>query len=216
MDVSANDLVLFLKTLVPPDAKFLDRLKIVYRPLICPLHKLLRIVPAHSSVFDFGCGNGSFLALTAKFCNPSKLGGIEINDTLVTNANHLLKNTFIHVPIHVSKYDGVVVPSFINEYDYVFMTDVFHHIPIKLREDIFHQLYQKMKTGSVFVIKDIDAASLLHYFNKLHDLAAAGEIGNEVSVKDMTLLLTSIGFKIESSEKERMLWYPHYTLVCRK
>jgi cyclopropane fatty-acyl-phospholipid synthase-like methyltransferase len=215
--VNAKQLVAYLQTLVPHGMKWLDKVKVVYRPYICPLDELLNMVPEQSWVFDIGCGNGSFLALAAHFRSPQKLGGIEINETLVTNANAVLKNTFTTTAVDVKLYDGLNIPDFIKDYDHLFMTDVFHHIPPAVQQSVIAQLYAKMKSNAVFVMKDIDRGKWpWFYFNKLHDWVAAGEIGNEISSEQMEKLLKDAGFTVKSYSYKRMIWYPHYTFVCVK
>jgi 2-polyprenyl-3-methyl-5-hydroxy-6-metoxy-1,4-benzoquinol methylase len=214
--ITPGELVAYLKSISPNGMRFMDKLKVNYRPLICPLHELLNIVTAGKKVFDIGCGNGSFLALVARFCEPVSLGGIEINEKLVKNARAILDNTAAGVHHDVQWYNGSEVPG-LDTYDYVFMTDVFHHIPVEIRQSVLQQVYQKMKPGAVFIMKDIDAAKFPWvYFNKLHDAVAAGEIGHEVSAETMKTMLTACGFSISSRSYRRMLWYPHYTFVCSK
>jgi 2-polyprenyl-3-methyl-5-hydroxy-6-metoxy-1,4-benzoquinol methylase len=215
--VNAKQLVAYLQTLVPPGMKGLDKVKVVYRPYICPLHELLNRVPEQAAVFDIGCGNGSFLALAAHFRNPARLGGIEINDRLVQNASDVLKNTVTNTEVSIQWYDGLNIPDFIGSYSHVFMTDVFHHIPPAIQKDVMQQVFDKMSSGSVFIMKDIDAGKLPWvYFNKLHDRVAAGEIGNEISSQSMETLLKEVGFGITEYSYKQMLWYPHYTFVCKK
>jgi 2-polyprenyl-3-methyl-5-hydroxy-6-metoxy-1,4-benzoquinol methylase len=214
--ITPQALVAYLKSISPTQMRLMDKLKVNYRPLICPLHELLNMVPDGKKVFDMGCGNGSFLALVAHFCHPAKLGGIEINDVLVKNARAILTNTTEGIVFDVQLYNGSEIPA-LAEYDFVFMTDVFHHIPVKLQQSVLQQIFTRMKPGSLFVLKDIDAAKLPWvYFNKMHDAVAAGEIGNEVSAARMKELLMASGFNITQQSYKRMLWYPHYTFVCTK
>lgn len=210
------ELVTYLKSISPKGMRFMDKLKVNYRPLICPLHELLNLVPARKKVFDMGCGNGSFLALAAHFCEPEQLGGIEINNELVSNARAILENTAAGIKHDIQWYNGKDIPK-LNEYDFVFMTDVFHHVPVPIQQSVLQQIHNQMKPGAVFVMKDIDAAKLPWvYFNKLHDAVAAGEIGNEVSSNAMKVMLEGCGFTITKQSYRRMLWYPHYTFVCTK
>jgi 2-polyprenyl-3-methyl-5-hydroxy-6-metoxy-1,4-benzoquinol methylase len=62
--INQKTLVDFLKN-QNPNAKFLDKLKIVYRPYIWPLNELLNEIPKNKSVFDIGCGSGQFALLIA-------------------------------------------------------------------------------------------------------------------------------------------------------
>ncbi len=71
------------------NAGFVDRLKIKYRPIICPFIDLIDFAKDKKSVFDIGCGSGQFCALIAKYTGVEKIMGIEINERLVKNANEV-------------------------------------------------------------------------------------------------------------------------------
>jgi len=82
------------------DAPFLERIKTVYRPLICPYGRILELIPQRSTVFDIGCGSGALLFLAAKYTNPINLGGIEIQTGLVDSALKLVGKTATPVTIN--------------------------------------------------------------------------------------------------------------------
>src|SRR5690606_14887317 len=105
-----------------------DRIKIAYRPLICPFDDLLELIPENSSVFDVGCGSGMFLSLVKAFRNPTKLGGIEISESLIANARAVLGSDF-NEQTFLAVFDGKELPENISDYEYIFMIDVYHHIP---------------------------------------------------------------------------------------
>ncbi len=213
--IKTKTLVNFLKA-KDPDAKFVDKLKIVYRPYICPFDDLLMEIEPGKSVFDVGCGSGQFALLIAEFCKPSKIKGIEISEELIKNARELLKDYSASVQIQFEKYKGDDIPLDIAQYDYVTMVDVGHHIPKKLQEDFFAQLYSKMGKGSTFIYKDINAASPLVLANKMHDLVFAREIGNELSASKTRDIFKNMGFSIERTSKKTMFCYPHFTIIAKK
>lgn len=215
MKPTTKELVQFLKN-QNSEAKFLDKLKIVYRPYICPFDDLLSHITEGKSVFDVGCGSGQFLSLVCKYQSPSAVKGIEISDELCKNANALLHPYKNNTAVNIEKYDGTVIPDDISKYDYITMIDVAHHIPKKQLESFFIQLHQKMKKGAVLIYKDINAASILVYANKLHDALLAGEIGNEKSYQDTSDLFLKIGFTTNESSKKRLFWYPHFTIIAEK
>ena len=210
-----KSLVKFLKS-KEPNAKFVDKLKIIYRPYICPFDELLTEIAPGKSVFDVGCGSGQFALLVAEFCAPKKLKGIEISETLISNAKTLLKPYSSNIEISFEKYNGDDIPDDIASYDYVTMIDVAHHIPKKFQVDFFHQLYAKMGKGSVLIFKDINAASPFVYANKMHDMVFAGEIGNEKSLNTTLELFKKIGFSVERHSKKLMFCYPHFTIIAKK
>lgn len=212
---NTKQLIEFLKA-QNPKANFLDKLKIVYRPYICPFNKLLSEVETEKSIFDVGCGSGQFALLLAEYRSPKNITGIEISEKLIQNAKVLLAPYQNNIDINFEKYNGVEIPSSISKCDYVTMIDVGHHIPKKIQKDFFHQLYDKMQKGSTLIYKDIDASSPLVFANKFHDLLLAKEIGNELSATKTKDLFEKIGFKIKKNYKKRLFWYPHFTLIATK
>ncbi len=196
-------------------AGFIDSLKIRYRSLICPFISLIELVEPGDSVGDVGCGSGQFMLLVSEFATPSYVYGIEISDRLVKNANELFA-TLPRGYYDFEEYDGVKFPAKIAEMDLIFLVDVLHHVPAANQQDFIKTLVATMKPGARLVLKDINASSPLVYCNKLHDLVFAGEIGNELKMKDARALLEANGLIITQQEKRRMYVYPHYTLVAQK
>lgn len=196
-------------------AGFIDSLKIKYRSLICPFISLIKMVQSGEKVGDVGCGSGQFLLLISEFAQPSYLYGIEINSRLVSNANSLFSS--MPESNHLfEEYDGSKFPTELAKMDIVYLIDVLHHVPKKMQEDFLKNLSLIMKPGARLVLKDINAASPLVYFNKLHDLVFAREIGNEMSIDRAKALLEANGLTIIEQEKRTMYVYPHYTLVAKK
>lgn len=194
---------------------FIDGLKIKYRSLICPFISLIRKVQPGEKVGDVGCGSGQFLLLINEFAQPGYSYGIEISGKLINNAQNLFKNLPGHRYLF-SEYDGENFPARLGEMDTVFLIDVLHHVPRKKQEDFIRALVNCLKPGARLILKDIDAGSPLVYFNKLHDLVFAREIGNEISVGKAIQLLTANGLTIIEQEKRVMYVYPHYTIIAKK
>jgi cyclopropane fatty-acyl-phospholipid synthase-like methyltransferase len=193
----------------------IDKLKIIYRPYICPFGSLIKECSLSKSVLDIGCGSGQFLLLLSKYTPAKKMGGIEISQTLVTNAKELLKNQK-HLSLKIENYDGENIPNYISEYETITLIDVFHHLKRKMQKKYISEIYKKMDSGSQFIFKDINAAHPFVILNKIHDLFLGGGIGNEISVTKAKKLLTDAGFKVLSISKETMVFYPHYTIICKK
>jgi SAM-dependent methyltransferase len=161
-------------------------------------------------------GSGQFALLLAEFSRVIKISGVEIDARLVSNAKRLLEPYKDKVEIEISQYNGHNLPDSIFDHDVVFLIDVLHHIPRKDQMKFLKDVYRKMKDGSYFVIKDIDGGSPLVLFNKIHDLLFAQEIGNELSLREVTKRVGEMGFKIEEIVKKRLYVYPHFTLILKK
>ena len=212
---SPNSLVSFLKQ-IHSRAGLIARVKIAYRPYICPFSELLALVSAGDRVFDVGAGSGQFCLLLAEFAHAGWVGGIEIRESLVRNARELFANAKVKVPHRFETYDGMTFPRHIRDADKVFVVDILHHLPSRKQAQFLSGLHKAMADGSILILKDIDGASPFAFFNKVHDLFLAGEIGSEVSALRSREMAREAGFKVRSDSYKRMWWYPHYTLVLEK
>lgn len=213
--ISQTSILKYLKT-KSNNLGFIDKLKVVYRPLICPFDKLLNYIENNDSVFDIGCGSGQFCALAAKFKPTKNIIGIEISETLIQNAKNLNQEFISYKNVQFETFNGFEIPNKIKNYSKIFLIDVLHHIPKKNQLDFLKEIYSKMSKGSVLILKDIDDESLLVYFNKIHDFIFSGEIGFELKSTVTKKLTEEIGFKIMDSFSKRMFVYPHYFLILRK
>lgn len=216
--ISNKELSSFLQSNIPKNAGLIDRVKIGYRPYICPFGELLELIPERAAVFDIGCGSGMFLSLVSKFKHPRALGGIEISQKLIDNAETLLGDLDnATAQISLQTFDGQDVPQTIASYDYIFLIDVIHHIPQENQIGFLESIYEKMSSGSKLILKDIDAGRpILSKFNRLHDLLLSGETGHELRSEYTAGELVRIGFTTSPTIKKRTLVYPHYTIICEK
>ncbi len=214
MALSSKELSIYLSN-AHNNASKLDKLKIIYRPYICPFEELIADCKDSKTILDIGCGSGQFLLLLSKFTDAIKLGGIEISPTLVNNAKDLL-TTQSKTEFQIEIYDGITIPDFVYEFDTLTLIDVFHHIKREKQKSFVEELYKKMRHGSKLIFKDIDASHPLLFMSKLHDLLLAGEVVNMISISNAEKMLAETGFDIVSSSKKLMIWYPHYTIICIK
>lgn len=214
ISLSNKDLLSYLKTL-KFHTGYIDRLKIYYRPMVCPFVELISLVKEEERIGDIGCGSGQFCLLLAEFAKPSYIFGIEISDTLINNANQLFEKHSA-IPYNFEKFDGTHFPEKISELDVIFLNDVLHHVPKANQYQFVTDLAARMKKGSRLIIKDINGGSPFVYFNKLHDFVFAREIGHELPYKKTLSWLQENNMEITDFKKKRMYVYPHYTIVAKK
>jgi 2-polyprenyl-3-methyl-5-hydroxy-6-metoxy-1,4-benzoquinol methylase len=213
-NLSNKDLLRYLKSL-DFQAGFLDRVKVYYRPLVCPFVELINLVKEGEKVGDIGCGSGQFGLLLAEFAKPSFVFGIEISERLVNNARQLFEK-YAKTAYEFEVFDGVIFPDRIGELDVIFLNDVLHHVPVAAQQRFVADLIAKMKSGARLILKDINGSSVLVYCNKMHDMLFAGEIGHELPWKKAKSWLEQNNLEILEFTKKRMYVYPHYTIVAKK
>jgi 2-polyprenyl-3-methyl-5-hydroxy-6-metoxy-1,4-benzoquinol methylase len=210
-----SGLVSYLKKAAGVRLRGLKRWRIIYRPLICPFHELLALIPQGAKCFDLGCGAGTFLRLVAEMRLPTSLAGIEISRELVDSTSEQLEGWEGTRRFEV--YDGMAIPDWVADYEYVTMIDVLHHIPADRQGPFLRSLFEKMKPGAKLMLKDIDAGQrFLVLFNKLHDLLISREVGHELPATEVQKCATAIGYEVLRLYRTRMWVYPHFTLVCEK
>ncbi|KAB8028008.1 class I SAM-dependent methyltransferase [Fluviispira multicolorata] len=196
---------------------FLEKLKINFRPYICPFQKILNLIDNNSKVFEIGCGMGLFMALVLKFKNPKEIFGIEISPRLVNSARTYISSLNLNKSFQVEMYDGGDFPECIKNFSTIVMIDVFHHIEKNKGEKFLENIYNSMSSGSTLMLKDIDAADRFFLiFNKIHDLIISKEIGNEISLNNAEYLIIKSGFKVKKKLKIRTYLYSHYVILAEK
>jgi len=213
--INQSDILKYLKT-KSTNLGFIDKLKVVYRPLICPFDDLLNYIEKDDSVFDIGCGSGQFCALVAKFSPADEIYGIEISETLVQNARIVNQEFNGKKSIQFKTFNGIEIPNLIQNFSKIYLIDVLHHVPKEKQLEFLKEIYSKMSVGSRLILKDIDASSLLVYCNKMHDLVFSKEIGNEMKATFTKKVVEEIGFKVLENYTKRMFVYPHYFLILEK
>ena len=207
-----RELSKFLKS-KHPNLSFIDNLKVIYRPFVCPFNDFIELAKTKKSVFDIGCGSGQLLIILNEFAKIENFGGVEIDEKLIQNAKSLLGDRDCSF---LKSYNGKEMPIFLKEFDLIILNDVLHHIPKKKQRDFLTEIYGKMNTNSLFVLKDIDAASIWVFFNRFHDFIFGSKGGNEVRLNHMKNMVVEIGFKIQKVYKKRTFWYDHYFLILEK
>lgn len=213
--VTNAEIIRFLKS-KSIAGSFVDGLKIRYRPLVCPFQALFAFVQPGDKVVDIGCGSGQFCLLLNKFTPVGSLYGIEITERLISNAKTLFASEAGAKPHAFEVYNGTDFPARVGEGNLVYLIDVLHHVPKPLQEKFIYNLYAAMAPGAKLILKDINRASPLVIFNKIHDLVFSGEIGNEKSISETAEICKKAGFGILSTFTKRTAVYPHYFLVLEK
>ena len=168
----------------------LDKIKIKYRHLILPYECLINIAIPYQSILDIGCGLAMFLEKLSG--HGKKLNGIDISELTIQKAKEILKEKNIK-DITLSHFNGNPNTIFnLKDYDAIFLNDVLHHIPAKDQSDFLKKIYKRMKKGSQFIIKDIDASNPLVIFNKIHDIILNKQYPHEQSIKDCYFFLPTL------------------------
>ena len=188
-----------------------DRLLMVWRPMICPYHILMEHIPAGSSVLDVGCGTGLWLFLLSRFGRLSKGVGIEIDDKKVEIANSIKTPQDNLEFFQFAKEDKWPAGS----YDCLTMIDVLHHI-LPNQQQAFLSKINEINARRI-VFKDIDPqAKVKCLTNSLHDILLSRQLPRYCKKEKVAAQLESLGYRIKYIARHDMLWYSHYVIVAGK
>jgi cyclopropane fatty-acyl-phospholipid synthase-like methyltransferase len=216
-NIQTKDLISFLKKSDRVSLKAFDRLKQVYRPMICPFDTLINLIPEGEHIVEIGCGIGTFLYLLNAYRRPASLGGLETDPASIETARAVLRPMSSKVSVRLLTYDGITLPKWIREYNYVVLIDVLHHIPSEQHITFLGDLFDRMHPGALLILKDIDAdRQFLCLFNKVHDFVLTGARTYERKMSNLRETLQSLGFQIERVMTQRVYVYPHFTIVCKR
>jgi cyclopropane fatty-acyl-phospholipid synthase-like methyltransferase len=216
-NLQTKELIRFLKNSDRVSLKAFDRLKQVYRPMICPFDTLLNLIPEGEHVLEIGCGIGTFLFLLNEYRQPASLGGLETDPASIETARAVLKQMSSQGSVRLLTYNGITLPKWIREYNYVVLIDVLHHIPSEQHVTFLAGLFDHMHPGALLILKDIDAdRRFLCLFNKVHDFLLTGARTYERRLSNLREALQNLGFQIQRVMTQRVYVYPHFTVVCKR
>lgn len=191
----------------------LNGLRAKLRKVVCPMDEVCNYVPLGSSVFDLGCGTGAMLLELIDTREARAVGGCEVSLSLLDTARRAVAGKLGNAGSFI---EAKSPPEDIGRFDCVTLVDVLHHIPKSEQSAYIGQVAANMKPGAMLLLKDIDAASVLVWFNRLHDALFAGNGFQEISFECAKSYIVDSGLNVESTSRVRRLWYPHYFVLARK
>jgi SAM-dependent methyltransferase len=131
---------------------FTHRLHILGRFLTCPFTRTLDIIPKGARVLEIGAGHGIYTRLIA-----------EERAEWVVAVEPDLRKSLIRIPHPriktVAGYDDAIRGSF----DVIVVYDVIYRLPPAEREVLFQRIYERVKPGGMFILKDLDPSNRLKW-----------------------------------------------------
>ena len=192
---------------------FIQRL----RPRICPFDVLLSLVPHGSRVLDIGCGSGLWAGLLIQTGQASFVHGFDASQKAIDVAQRMRERLpEDHRERLFFEYRSVMDDLPEESFDVVTMIDVLHHIPPKAQEGVIHDALIRVKSGGLFLYKDMASKPLFcAVMNRLHDLASVKEWIYYCPIGDVERFCSE-QTSLEVSGAQRLYWYQHEWRVFRK
>ena len=215
MATSISEIQDILRDLYKPSSIF-QKILIQGRPLICPFHVLVSLVPARATVLDVGCGSGVFLNLLASLRQTSGSLGIDTSPSAIELARGASRaSAEKEGPVFECRTAESGLPGGV--YDVVSMIDVAHHVEPAQQRNIIQEAAGMVAPGGRFLYKDIGSRPLWRaWANRLHDLVLTREWIHYIEVRDVMAWLDEAGLELVNRQTINMLWYGHELLVYRR
>jgi SAM-dependent methyltransferase len=180
------------------------------------LEEIRQFLPRDGTVFEVGCGFGLFGLYFARACPGLRIRGIDVDGRRVALAESARRRLGVeNVAFEVGDAESVEVP---HELDGCYMLDLLHHVPRPVAVSLIRQVYERLRPGGVFVVKDVDTRPRYKmWFTWLLDvLMTRGELPRYWSADDLTGALEREGFGVIRYAMVDLLPYPHQLYVCVK
>lgn len=129
-----------------------QRVHILGRFLTAPFLRTLDVIPVGARVLDIGSGHGTYPRLIVE----ERAGQViavepDLRKTLIA---------FKHPKIRfVCGYDDCIRGMF----DVTVIYDVIYRLPPEERDRLFRRMYERLKPGGLFILKDLDPSSRLKW-----------------------------------------------------
>lgn len=136
-----------------------QRVHILGRFLTAPFLRTIDVIPQGARVLDIGSGHGTYPRLI-----------VEERAREVISVEPDLRKTLIafrHPKVkHVCGFDDCIRGTF----DVIVIYDVIYRLPPEERDKLFARVYERVKPGGLFILKDLDPSHRLKWmWNKFQE-----------------------------------------------
>ena len=175
---------------------FLKRVYTFLKMLIVPIEDFSKLLPKEGMLLDIGSGYGhmsNFFSIESK---NRQVIGIDTDSKRISVAKKTICGR-----TNIDFICGDIRElTDIDKVDMVIMADVLHHIPFDKHKEFLRCLYNKLKNGGIFLIRETNKKKSLKYYLMNYfwevTLYPFSEKCNFYSAKQLKVVLEQTGFKI--------------------
>ena len=141
------------------DYPITQRLHILGRFLTAPFLRTIDVIPVGARVLDIGAGQGTYPRLIVEE-RAREVIAVEpdIRKTLIAYRHPKVK--------FVAGFDDAIRGTF----DVIVVYDVIYRLPPEARDALFKRIYERVKPGGLFVLKDLDPSNRLKWtWNRIQE-----------------------------------------------
>jgi SAM-dependent methyltransferase len=186
-----------------------QRLHILGRFLTAPFLRTLDVIPEGARVLDIGAGHGTYPRLIAEE-RAREVIAVEpdLRKTLIAFRHPRVK--------FVAGFDDCIRGQF----DVIVVYDVIYRLPPEARDALFSRIFDRVKPGGLFILKDLDPSNRLKWnWNRMQETISdavfhltIGEGFFIDSPDQIHARLTKAGFADFRAERVDA-WYPHAHII---
>lgn len=197
------------------DAPSLLRVLSIWRSSISPFAPLLRDVPRHARVLDFGCGTGALLLSLAARDGEVRGVGCDTSEPAIIAAQKAAA-TLQSCQVEFRRIAGLRdLPA--DSFEAVFLVDVLHHIPVAYQHDAFKAAAARVAPGGLLIYKDIARYPLwMRLANTFHDLLLSRQLVSYVPMREVVEWGEAVGLTAVRRQDYRRVVYAHELCVFRR
>lgn len=194
------------------------RVQIRQRWLGAPYLQIEGLIPKKGTILDLGCGLGNFCHVLALRSKKRKVVGIDFDKKRID----LVKKTIAKDENLIFRFGDLRTMSF-EKCDAAVLFDVLHHIDYNFHKGLLIGIYKALRKGGALLMVESENSPKWKYLVwKVWEFVALGlsiTRGGSLSLrsrKDLTSMLSKIGFKVEVVPCHQGRLFPHILYVCTK
>ncbi len=179
----------------------------------CPFEQIESHIPREGKIIDVGCGYGLLANFLILRSSKRDVTGIDLSVRRISAAQETIGSRR-NIRFKLMN----VLDLELGELDVAVMSDFLHHIDYAAQEELLAHCYQKLPTGGLLIIEEVDDKPLCKYwFNTMLDKML--NIGDRIffrNQREFRELLEKIGFKVNVKEANKGLPLSDVIFICIK